>query len=432
MNVRVENAGPCRKKLLIEVPAEKVQAEYEAMVAAFARSARIRGFRPGKAPADLVRRRFDKDIKEELQSHLISQAYHEALAQERLDPLAVLGIDRPAVVCGQPLVFSVTVDVPPEFQLPEYKGIPIQVQPIQVSDQDVDAALVELRERHARYETVTDRPVRQGDLVQVDFEGVCEGRPLAELTPKAAAFAQGKEFWVPADRETFVPGFGEALVGAMIGEKKQIQVDFSPAFAEVGLAGRKAVYFTDIKAIREKRLPEMDADFLKEFQVESLDQLRAQVRENLTQMRKIIERRRQMGEIEKYLLGSVSMDLPESVVQEETQKAIYHIVRQNTQRGIAREAIESQKAQIFEAATRDAREMVKLRYILHRIAQVEQITAASDAVDREINRLAERYGVTPEQLRQDLEERKSMEAIEEDVRIKLALEFLLEQAALKT
>lgn len=431
MNVTVADAGPCRKTLRIEIPVEKVAEEYREVVGLYVRAAKIPGFRPGKAPTPLVERHYAREIEDEVKDRLIPSGYQEALRQKQLDPVAVLGVHDVAFGTGQPMSFSVTLDVPPEFSLPKYREIPVQGRKIEVEEKQVDETIQRILEQNARWEEVTGRPVQKGDLVRIDYEGVLDGKPIEELAPRAAGLGKGKDFWMLADENAFLPGFGEGLLGARVGEKKQVFSDFPAQFTERVVAGRKGTYFVDVKAIREKKLPVLDEKLLKALNAESEEKLRGQLRDGLRATAEDMEKSRRKGEIVKFLLEKTKLDVPESIVQQETRDIIFDIVRENSYRGIPREQIEGKKDEIYEAASRSASEKVKVRYILHRIAEQEKVETTPEEVSARVERLAAQYNVTPAEFRSELEKRNAVESVAEEIRVNKTLDWLLEQAKIK-
>lgn len=431
MNIRVESAGPCRREVHIEVPLEKVRAAFEETAAAYARHARIPGFRPGKAPKELIRRRFQKEIASDVKEQLIPQAYRAAIEQEKLSTEAVVDIKEQTLDESRPFAFSVVVDVAPDFDLPAYKGIPLQRKAITVEEKDIDEVLAKIRDQNARYEDVQGRPVQIGDLVQIDYEGVSEGRPVEELAPNAKGLGQGRDFWLMADEQNeFLPGFARALVGAQLGERREVHVDFPADFAETSLAGRKASYFVTVKALRAKQPFELDEEFLKGVGVESMDAMRARVRADLMQLRERNETRRLKDEIVRHLLDSTVFEVPESILQHETRQTVYDLVRHNQRRGVSAEEIESHKEELFDDATRSATEKIKLRYILRKIAAEEKLTVDQQEVDARIRALAAGWGVPVERLRADLEKREAMDQIRDEVLMDKVVNRLLELAAI--
>jgi trigger factor len=246
------------------------------------------------------------------------------------------------------------LDIPPVFDIPEYKGINIKSQPVQVSDKDVDEAIDRLREGGARYEEVKDRPVRSGDLVRVDFEGAIEGQPLETVAPGAKGLGKATDFWVVANEHAFIPAFGEALTGLSVGDTKAIEVTFEDTFAEKALAGKKAVFQTTVKSIREKILKPLDDEFLKTMEVASLDELKKRIRDDLAAMRQRDEKARQRGDLQDQLLTRIQFDVPESEIQSETRSILQDMVRHQTQRGASQELLTEHSKELFESAKSNA------------------------------------------------------------------------------
>lgn len=424
MKVKLEKAGPCRKILHVDVPVDTVTAEYKTVIAAFVKIARLPGFRPGRAPQALVERRFAKEIDEDVRDALVGRTYPEALKQASLDPLAVLDLNV-TVKRNEPMTYKVTLDVPPEFKLPKYKGIGLKENPIDVSADAVQQALDAWLDRLSQFEAVEGRAVRKGDLVQVDYEGQFNGKPLAALGKHVAGLGQGKDFWVMADENAFLPGFDTGLLGLSIGAQKEITVNFPADFKVQQLTGKTAVYQVQVKAIREKRRPALDAELLKKAGVESEIVLRDKMKESLQNEAQRTEKERLKEEIIRHLLAKTSLDLPETLVQEEARHLFASLVRQNLTRGVSREQVEAKKADLLTAATSTASEKVKVGYILHRIAEEEKIVVEDAEVNRFVEALAERYRMPGTELRKELEEKKEMDSIRHQVRMDKTLDFLL-------
>lgn len=433
MNIRVETAGPCRREVHIEVPADRVGTAFSEVLAAYARMAKIPGFRPGKAPRDLIRRRFQKEIQGEVKERLIPEGYQAAVKQEKLQTIAVVDVRDQNLEEGQSFAFTVTLDVAPDFALPAYKGMALQGQKVAIQDADVDSVLENIREQNARFEDVAARPVQKGDLVQIDYEGVCEGQPVEQRAPRAKGMGVSKDFWMMADEQNeFLPGFAQGLLGATVGEQRQVAVNFPADFAETELAGRTATYTVTVKALREKKLPEIDAEFIKGVGVDSVEALKARVREDLVRMREQNEKRRLQNEAAKRLLEQTQVEVPDSVLQEETRNEVYDLVRSSQQRGVTKDDIEGKKEELFDAATRTATEKVKLRYILRKIASIEGIEVAEQDVEARIVSLARGWGVPPERLRADLEKKNALGQVRDDVLLSKTLTWLVDHAEVKS
>ena len=433
MNIRVETAGPCRRQVHIEVPGDQVAKEFGAVAGGIVGYAQIPGFRAGHAPLALVKRKYAKNIQEEVKERLVRTGYQEAVTKEKLEAVAVLDVKENDLKDGQPFEFSVMLDVAPDFELPAYKGLKLESKKIEVEAKDVDDVIKNMREQNAKFEDVAGRAVQSGDMVQVDFEGTCEGKAFADISDKVKALGHAKDFWVMADPQNeFLPGFAAGILGANVGENRDVTVEFPKEFIEPAVAGKKADFKVSIKLIREKKLPEVDAEFLKSLEVENEAALRARIETDLADMRKNNERSRIEGEILKTISQGTKLDVPESLLAEETQQAVYDLVRSNTSRGVAKEDIEANKEKLFGVASQSAAERIKTRYILRKIAVTEGITANEQEINRRIAELAQNYRTTPENLEKDLEKNNQLGRVADEVRLMKTIGWLYDHAKIET
>lgn len=429
MNVRVETAGPCRREVHIEVPADRVNSAFDEVVKAYSQVARIPGFRPGKAPRDLIRRRFQKEIVTEVKERLIPAAYHEAMQQEKLETVTVLDVKEKELSESHPFAFSITLDVQPTFDLPTYKGLAVVGEAAVVTDEDVDNVLQNIREQNARYEEVQNRELAKGDLAQIDYTGELDGKPVEGISPKAKGMGEGKDFWLMADEQNeFLPGFAAGLWGAKAGDTRMVAVTFPEGFIEPSLAGKSATYRVTVKAIREKKLPEIDDAFIKAVGADSVDALKTRVRGDLQNMREENEKRRQQNEVARLLLQNTALDVPDSVLQEETRQQVYEMVRQSQSGGASTEDIQTRKEELFDNAARTASDKIKLRYILRRIAREEKIDCTQEEVEARMAMLARSWGVALDKLKADMQKRNALPQVREDVLLNKTLVWLRDQA----
>ncbi|MBW7909123.1 MAG: trigger factor [Kiritimatiellae bacterium] len=430
MNIRIESSGPCRREVHVEMPAERVQSAFAEVTTSYMNAARVPGFRPGRAPRDMIRRRYQKEIVDDVKERLVPEGYQAAVKQEKISTVAVLDVREEKLEEGQPFAFSVIVDVAPDFELPGYKGISLTREIRPVTESDVDSALLEVREQQVSYAEVTDRPVQIGDVVQIDYEGTFEGQSIETLFPNAKGLGKGENFWLLADAQNeFMPGFSEALTGASIGETRQISSTFRADFSEAALAGKTASYTATVKAIRKKVLPEIDAAFLQGVGVDSLEALRERIRSEMGEMRKISEDQRLEQVIVRQLLDAATFDAPQSLLEEETRQEVYSLVQRTQNRGVSAEEIEGRKEELFETATRSATERVKLRFIVQRIAAEEKVSVTEQDVSNRIRALALAYGMPFDKLRADLEKNDAIKRIREEVLTKKVISHVLANAA---
>ncbi|OGV69051.1 MAG: trigger factor [Lentisphaerae bacterium RIFOXYA12_FULL_48_11] len=428
MKVKVEDAGGCRRVMRVEVPADAVAIEYSEMLKAYTKVARIPGFRAGKAPSAIVENRFAKDIEEDAKERLVPQYYWKAVEGEKIKPVAVVEIGDVVFGKDSGLVFKATIDIAPEFKLPKYGKISLDQRDVEVSEKDVDSTIDRIKSNLARFEDATDRAVMSGDLARVDFNGSCDGVPIATLSQDAAAIGEGKDFWVFMGEPEFLPGFSASIIGMRTNDSKSVNVHFPSDFRVKSVAGKEAVYQVTVKGVRVKIMPEMDADFFKKMEVDSLDALRAKVRNELLENAKHNEDLRLKEEIAKSLLEKTDFDLPKSVVDNETAATARSIVERIAMQGATREQIEQRRGDILGEATKTSTERVRLSYILSAIADEEKIEVQDAEVDSRIEAMAVRYGMSPDRFRAEIEKREGVDKLKSDIRSEKTLDFLLQNA----
>jgi trigger factor len=428
MAVTIENTAPCRKKLRVEVDATRVAGTRAEIVQEFRKFANIPGFRPGKAPEPMVEKRYGGEIDEELRKRLIPESYREALAEQKLKVVGYPQVESVEYERGRPLIYTAVVDTAPEFPLPEYKDVPLKKRPVEVKDEDIAKTLESLREQQADFIAVEGRTLKTGDFAVVNYTGVADGKPINALAPEAKGLGENKDFWLLISSESFLPGFCDQLVGANAGEKRQVLVDFPADFPQKPLAGKKATFFVDVVSIKEKKLPEVSDEFAKKLGAESVEKLNDTIRKSLqaeAESQQNADLRRQIVE---YLLGRVTFDLPDTLVQQETRSIIYDVVRENSLRGATKEELEGKKNEIFGFASKSAQDRLRTSFILDAIAQTEKIQVEETEVEQRIVQLAQRARTTPDRLKAQLAEKGGLDEIEEQILVGKTLDFLLAHA----
>lgn len=429
MNVTVENLAPCKKLVRVELDVTAVDTAFDAVTKDYQKQAALPGFRPGKAPRAMVIKKYDVEIKDEAKRKLIGDAYRKAIDEQKIQVVGYPDIEEVQFGRGQSLQFTATVETAPDFQLPEYKGLPATLETKSVTEADVEKALELLRSQHAAYNTVT-RPVASGDIAVVNYTGTCEGKIITELAPTAKGLTEQKNFWVETTDGTFIPGFAAQLIGANAGDKRTVNVDFPADFVTKELQGKKGVYDVEVVEVKEKALPELNDELAKKFGAENLEILKAGVRADLENELKHSRSKALRGQVVRELMNKVSFDLPESAVANETRNVVYDLVRQNTQRGVARELIEQQKDEIYANAAVNAKERVKLAFLVGRIAEQEKIQASQEDVIKRAQQLAMMYQMPFEQFLKDLQKRNGVNELYEQVLHEKVLELLEKTATI--
>ncbi|NBV24034.1 MAG: trigger factor [Proteobacteria bacterium] len=430
MNVTVETLGPCKKLLRVELDAAAVDAAFDSVTKEYQRHAQLPGFRPGKAPRDLIVKSFGPRIEEEVKKKLIPDSYQKALDQEKIRAAVYPDIEEIQFGRGQPLQFAATVETQPEFELPEYKGLHVKRETVVITDADVDKAIGVLREQRTDYKDVA-RPLVAGDIAVVNYTGTVDGKPITDTAPTARGLTEQKAFWIRCEAGQFIPGFTEQLHGMNAGEKRTVTVDFPADFVSAELVGKKGVYEVELAQVKERVMPEVNDEFAKSFGAESLEKLRAGIHQDLANDRNDKASRAVRDSLIQTLASKVTFDLPESIVLQTTRNVVYSIVQENQQRGIPKEAIEQQKDAIFANANASAKDRVKAMFLLNRIAEKEGVKVEQQEILERVQAMAQQYQMPIQKLIKQIEERNGFGEIHEQILVGKVLDFLQLQANIK-
>ncbi len=428
MNITVEDVAPCKKRLKIEVPANRVKQAYDKVADDFQKQARIPGFRPGNAPRTVVVKKFHKEIEGEAQRSLVPEAYQEAIAEKKLRVVSQPEIEDLKYQAGLSLSFSTVVELVPEFKLPEYKGLVIKKQDTAVTDEDVEKTLKSLADQRANFEDAPARPVAMDDFAVISYTGKLDGQPLVDVVPDAKNLAHNPNFWLWMKADGFLPKFAEQCVGMQKGETRTVEVEFPADFPQTAVAGKKVQYEVELKEIKVKNAPPIDDAFAQEVAKMDLATLKTRVRENMEQEKKGQAASASRTEIIQKLISGVDFELPPSAVDEETHATVYDIVAENQSRGVPANVLEEKKDEIFNNAAKAAKESVKFKFIAAQIAENEKIDVTQEQLAQHIAFLAQREGLTMEKMVDRVRKNNAFGVIRQQLLRQAVLDFLLKEA----
>jgi trigger factor len=428
MNITVEDVAPGKKRLKIEVPANRVKEAYDRVAGDFQKEARIPGFRPGHAPKAVVVKKYHKDIESEAQRALVPEAYEEAITEKKLKVISAPQIEDLKYQPGMSLSFSTLVELVPDFKLPEYKGLVLKKQETEVTDEEIDKTLTSLADQRAEFDDAPDRAVEMGDFAVISYTGKLDDKPLIDLVPESKNLAENPQFWLWMREEGFLPKFAEQLVGLKKGETRTIEIEFPADFPQTALTGKKAQYEVNLKEIKIKKAPAIDEAFAQEVAKMDLAELKKRVRENMEQEKKTQAERNSRGEIVQKLISSVEFDLPPTAVDEETHATVYDIVAENQGRGVPAAVLEEKKDEIFSNAAKSAKESVKFRFIAGQIAENEKIDVSNDQIANHLAFMAQREGITLEKMIDRVRKNNAFGALRGQLLRQAVLDFLLKEA----
>ncbi|MBL9190349.1 MAG: trigger factor [Opitutaceae bacterium] len=435
MNVQLNSLSLTRKSLVVTLDPSEVDAEHKAVVAEIAKVARIPGFRHGKAPAAMVAARFKKEIADEFRQKVVGKAYREGLDQQKLDVLNVVDVEESTIATGSPATITITLDVRPEFALPEYTGLETEVLPVEATDAEVERVIEGLRTERADFKA-TDRAAQKGDYVKLSYTGSVGGKPITEIVPDKELYGHVPQTWeeVEGAGEGVIPGLGKQLAGLKTGEKRDLTISFPAEFpAAPVLAGQQAVYSVEVLEVRERALPALDAEFFKAHKVDDLAGLQSQVRTNLKMQKEYQNRSAQRRQVTEQLAAKVDFPVPDSLVEAETQGVLRQYIEEQMRRGVPEEQFEKDKKELFSGAKQAATNRVKLQLILAKIAEQEKIEISNDDLNQAIYNEAMRSGQKPDKLARGLaENREQLRAMQQSIIFDKAVDFLVSKASVRT
>ncbi len=397
---RLIDLSPSRKEIELEIPEEEFQREYEKILGDYVVRVKLDGFRKGHAPRERVRSLFDHDIRHDVYDALIPRVLEEELRGLRLNPVNVPELKDLKHEPGQPVRCTAAFEVLPDFELPDYRTVQVKRKAVEVSDADLDKALEDLRTRAAEYIPVEGRGVAAGDYAVVEMQG--RDQRIKRLLPVEKAVVLAGH----ADNE---PALNEAIMGMASGEERSFEVVYPKDHANRRVAGKDIVYSLKLRELKEKKLPALDDEFAKSLGTpEGLAALRGKVRQELLAVRERAGQNETASEVLRTIAGRVTLELPESVVEQESLAVLRRTLSAYRDRRIAPEALEGLKAE----ARRQAEDHLRNHLILEKIAQKEGLGVSEEEVQAEIGALAKANnvpeGVLADHIRRDEHRREEM------------------------
>jgi trigger factor len=435
VNVQLNNVSATRKSLVVTLDPSEVDAEHKAVVGEIAKVASLPGFRPGKAPAAMIAKKYHKEITEDFKQKVVAKAYRTALEKEKLDVLNIVNVEEGTIATGNPANVTITLDVRPEFNVPDLSDLTTEIAPTDPTDAEIDNVIQGLRAERADFKPA-DRPAKKGDYVKLAYEGTIDGKPITELAPDKQLYGKVPQTWeeVEGANEGVIPGLGNQLGGLKPGEKKDITITFPADFAPVpALAGKAATYQVEVQEIRERVLPELNEEFFKAQQVDDLAGLQSQVRNNLKLQKEHQNRVGQRRQVTEALAAKVDFPVPDSLVEAETQGVLRQFIEENMRRGVPAEQFEKDKKELFEGAKKAATNRVKLQLVLAKIAEQEKIQVTNDDINNYLYREAMRSGQKPDKLAKTLAaDREQLRSVQQSIIFDKAVDFLVSKAKVTT
>ncbi|MCH2035882.1 MAG: trigger factor [Puniceicoccaceae bacterium] len=429
-NTEIEEISSTRKLITVKFTNKEVADYEQKLVKEFQKKAKIPGFRNGKAPENMVRTRFAKDIANELKSRVVSNAHQQGVALSGLNVFGVIDLDEGEIDSKKGATISFTVDIIPDFQLPSYEGLEIKSATTDASEEEITTMLNQILDQRAEY-NVVEKSAGKGDYVRCSYEGKIGDDLIAQLAPDAPIYGSQSSTWEEAG-SVDSPGVSavvEALVGLSAGDEKEIIFDFANDFKIQALSGKSATYYIKVEEVREKILPELNDDFFKSIQVKDVVELRQQLSQNISSQKKQQNFQAERQQITDQLNQAVDLALPQSGIESETETILRDFMQRNIQQGTQKEDLDAQKEALHASAYKAAEDRLKSRIILSKIAEKENIKIENEDFSQVIMNEAMQTGQKPEKLVKEL--RKDQDRINKmrtDILLSKAMDLLIEKS----
>lgn len=420
--VAVEDAGTLKKKVTVTVPAEKIAAKREEMFGELSTSAQVPGFRVGRAPRRLLEKRFGKEIQSDVRNAILGDSLGKAMEKSELKVLGEpdLKLDDIELPEAGELVYSFEVEIAPEFDLPELKGIAVNKPALEVTDERVDEAIERIRLSHARYED-TDAPAEDHDVVVAAAKITGEG--IEETTTTATLHvAPGQVEGLP------MLDLGEKLTGKKAGDTVELTVKVPDAHPNESWQGKEATVELTINQVRKRVLPDIDDEYAKAMGYESLTELREGMKARMGIQVQTEIRRAMRQQVDEYLVTNTDFELPEGVAKRHAARLLQRRYVELLQMGMPNEQVEERMTQLQAAVAEESQRDLKLSFILGKIADDREIEVTEEQVNAQVAYMAQQYGQRPERMRHQLEADGTLEQVVASIRDNQVVEQLLDDA----
>jgi trigger factor len=414
----------CRRELELEIPAETVQKAVARVAKEFARLARVPGFRPGKAPITLIRRRFADDIKSEVLQSLVPEQIERAVTESKLVPVTQPQIDKVDFTETGPVKFRATFEVLPEFELGQYKDLEVEVEDTKIEDADVDKAIEELRDRAATFVPVEGRVIADGDYAQLKLNGIPAGGGEPLEADSVLCHVGGEETMEP---------FNEHLRGANTGDHKQFDVTYPSDYPDPKLKGKTYTYSVEVLGIKEKKRPELTDEFAKDVSdAQNLEELRKKMRDNLEAARAHHQNEQTREKLLAQIVKTHEFPVPEALVESQMDSRLERTVRSLASQGVDPRAVNVDWVALRSRQKDRSIDDVKAELLLDRIATAEKIEVSDEEVDKQIADIAERSGESATAVRANLTRQGALDRMKSKLRSEKTLDWLCSNSRTRT
>jgi len=422
MNVNVEEISSIKKKVSIEIPVDQVAKEVDSFYGELGKKARIKGFRPGKVPRNILERHFKDYVKAEIIQKLIQDTYPTALSEKDLHPVSPPVIDPGELENGKSFQYTAIIEIKPEIKIEGYLGLKIEGKKEGVKDEEVEERLKNLQNLHANLKTISEvRPIQTGDYVIIDYEARKDGEPLEE--------GKAIDFTVEVGSGRFIPALEEKLLGLGPEEEKDIEVSFPDDYGYQKWAGKTISFHVKIKEIKEKILPPLDDEFAKDLgDYSSLEALKAKLKGEIEKEKELMLERQLKDQVVDQLLQANPFEIPESMVDEQAKALVSNTKLRLATQGLALKNLNVSEEKLQEDYREMAKRQVRTFLILEKIASQEGISVTDDEMEERLKEISERTRQKFDVVKRYYEKNGLIPELKAEIMTDKTLNFLFQKA----
>ena len=423
--VTIEELSPVRKKLSFEVPWEETKKTLDEVYRQIGRTAKVRGFRQGRIPRPLLEKYYKEYAEEEAANKIFNRFFWEALKDNNIELVSRPEIDQQGIATDKSFAFSATVEVEPAFDPEGYVGLEVEREEVEVTEADMNAKLSELQEMYSTMEEVTgDVAAAGGNHVVIDFQGSLEGEALKEL--------HADDYLLELGSHTFIPGFEEQVIGMKKDEQKEIEVKFPDDYHHKAVAGKDVRFHVRLKSIKEKKLPEINEDFVKNFeQYTTLEELKANIHKMIeAQLTAKADGKMKVAMMDR-LLEKNSFPAPDALVERQIISMMADTQWRMSMQGVDPEKAGKLLPQYHDLYKNEAVRVVRILLLMKKIAAKENIVVTPEEIASHIQELAAERGQSYEAYRAGLEKEDMLDDISAELKNKKVMELIEAQAVIR-
>jgi len=431
VNVEIKEAGDARKIVNVSFDKDEMSKMGKEVCKELSKIANIPGFRKGKAPEQVIRKKYASEIIQELKRKVSNAAYDAVLENKEIKVFSILKVDPGEISTDTAATIEVTVDIESDFDLPKYEEYELTTHPTEIKDEDVDKEIDSLRDQRASFEEV-ERKVAKGDYVKCSYEGMLDDSPVADLLPDKPMYGKQSNTWEEAGQAKGlgIDAIAQAVIGMNKDDKKDVEADFPKDFEVAPLAGKKVMYSLEIHEVREKKAPDAeDENFLKSLKAESLDDLKKKVKDDLLSRKERENIDGKRSQVTQKILEMPDFPLPQQAVEDESKAIFQSNAQRAMQQGAKQEDIEEKRDELWKEAQVQAQARVKITITLGRIAELEKVEVSNEDLAQAASREAMMMRTDPQAYVQELaKDQARINRLRQDVLHDKTLELVASKA----